>query len=357
MEPPAPKKIRKINKKRGGSRREKVVNVTTLKAWLQADKLMDIISRNKTPSQRLSQFFTTIDANKFIADVRKLLLEVARRAETDKDWCESNFELQNPDVFGLYALAAFDLNPDVAVDGPILQAFHKANLDPKNPLSWRVLMMIFCWSHFPPKRSVGDSTSWTSELYCQLLREIHKLKPQHQSARWESAACERLSKKMIFKRKNRPQSGPALRRALLEARDPKHNAALSSLVEQDERILEQDYKRGGHVWPPVHLEGALARVREIERARKDEAPPADLEDVDQKDESAEYDGKDNNACFNFLQGLRARNHAGLLRELLAAGTQTYDFLLKFLQYRRANDHDALRRALIGVDTTTASSRF
>jgi hypothetical protein len=153
---------------------------------------------------------------------------------------------------------------------------------------------------------------------------------------------------MIFKNKHGPLSGEALRRALQQARDPEHNYTLFSLINGGLRVLEEDYKRRGHVWPPVHLEGVLARVHEIERARRQELAPAAAETMDPKCEWTEWAGGNHMALFELLQEQRARNHDGLLRALLAAGAQTYDFLVKALERRRANDHDTLQKALLGV---------
>jgi hypothetical protein len=274
MKSPAPKTTGKINKKRARGRADKADPARILKVWLTAWDFMRVISKNKNPSQRLLRFFSIIDPKKATSEFRHSLLGAAKSAESDKGWCETNFNLQNSEVFELYARVSLSLDPNKVVDQPVLQAFQKAKMDPEDPLNWRMLMTLLCWSNFPPERPAGHPRLWTSERYCQLLQEIHKLKPRRQRDHWESEACDKLSKKMIFKDKHGPLSGEALRRALQQARDPEHNYTLSSLINEGLRVLEEDYKRRGHVWPPVHLEGVLARVHGIGR-RVLASPPVD----------------------------------------------------------------------------------
>jgi hypothetical protein len=243
----------------------------------------------------------------------------------------------------IYALESMRLNRDIA-DWPIVEAFRKAGLDDKTPLHWRMLMTFFCWSHFPPERSVGPRTFWSTEKYCRLLQEVHRAKPKSQPTRWENAACIRVSNKGIFKHKKKPLSASALRRALPEARDPKHNYALSRLVDESKRVLKEDHERRGHVWPPVHLEDTLARIYKVEAALRDKDAHAEPAKG-----TFDFDGADNGARLDLLNELRARNHDGLLGELLAAGAQDYEWLLKFLEIRRASGRDELLKAFVEVN--------
>jgi hypothetical protein len=315
------------------------------KAPPYVDEIMNTIRSNKNPSDRLSKLMK-YSLDKFIAAYRTFLLEVARQAEPDKDWHESNFTLENEDVFALHAFAALDLDSNQIADFPILRAFRKANLDPTNPISWRVLMMILCWSHFPPKRTVGNRAFWTAEKYCKLLREVQKAKPIYQQERWENAACTNLSKKKIFKRNNQPVSAKALSRALSNARDCKQNYALSRLVDGNKRLLREDHERRGHVWPPVHLADTVARAHKVECALRDNDQRMDSLDV--KSDTFKFDDKDMTACFKLLNELRTRDHDGLLAELLAVNAQSYHFLVTLLRSRLAADTDEVQKALVDV---------
>jgi hypothetical protein len=209
-----------------------------------------------------------------------------------------------------------------------------------------MLMMFLCWSHFPPKRSPGDPTFWTTEEYCRLLREVYEAKPIDPT-RWESAACTNLSKKQKFKRKNKPASVGALRTALDQAKDPKSNYVLFRLIDQTERILKEDHERRGHVWPAIHLEDTLGRVQTIEQTLGDNNRLMEPSDV--KSDAIEFDDKDEAGCFDLLNELRTRDHDDLLGELLAADAPFHHFLLKFLESRRTNDHDVLKEGLVGVN--------
>jgi hypothetical protein len=177
-----------------------------------------------------------------------------------------------------------------------------------------------------------------------LLQEVHRAKPKSQPTRWENAACIRVSNKGIFKHKKKPLSASALRRALPEARDPKHNYALSRLVDESKRVLKEDHERRGHVWPPVHLEDTLARIYKVEAALRDKDAHAEPAKG-----TFDFDGADNGARLDLLNELRARNHDGLLGELLAAGAQDYEWLLKFLEIRRASGRDELLKAFVEVN--------
>jgi hypothetical protein len=317
------------------------------KASLKADRFLEVVAGHKNPSQRLSEFFK-ISAEKqdvVSTSFRETLFSFAKQLDKDKEWHLSNFNLEDPEVRAVYALESTRLGSDIT-DWPLVEAFRKAGLDDKNPLHWRMLLMFFCWSHFPPKRTVGISTLWTTEKYCQLLQEFHKLKPRRQMKRWENAASIKLSKKAIFKKKNKPLSAGALRRALLDARDPKHNYALNRLIHEAKRALKEDYEQRGHVWPSVHFENILERAHNVECTLNGNIQRTESSGV--RSDASEFDVKDKIASLKLLDELRARVHEGLLAELSAAGAESYHCLLKFLENRRVSSRDELLKALVEV---------
>ena len=52
-------------------------------------------------------------------------------------------------------ITIFSLNPSSIFDRAVLTAFDKADLDPKNPVPWKLLVTLFAWAHFGKWRSRG----------------------------------------------------------------------------------------------------------------------------------------------------------------------------------------------------------
>src|SRR5580693_8379911 len=102
---PVEKRGRRRKQARAKSQRDKRMFFMMAEAPPYVDEIMKVIKSNKNPSQRLSKFFK-FKNDKLIAAYVTFLLEIAREAEPDKDWCESNFTLENKDVYGLHAVAA-----------------------------------------------------------------------------------------------------------------------------------------------------------------------------------------------------------------------------------------------------------
>jgi hypothetical protein len=307
---------------------------------VEAWRYMQVIEENENPSQRLAEFL------KRCADNAVSLLNSDNPSAHESD-------------------ASLTLMPDHTLDQPILHAFRKANLDPNDPFSWRVLMTFFCWSHFPPERSAGPPTIWTSDRCCELLREIHKLKPKIIRGPWESRACDKLSDDRIFMDKGRPLTSEALRRALPQARDPRFNGTLKRLVYEGLLSLMEDYRRKGHVWPPVDVEAALAGFRGPDRRTgrrghstgpvERKAPPKvelkrrrDSVDVAEGQISSdevvdEERGAEVQHFLKVLKDQRAKYHDAFLKAVMES-PDNYDALLKALEDELEKDQDALRLA-------------
>jgi hypothetical protein len=228
---------------------------------------MRIVDDNQNPSQRLSCFLQHIalNADRAISQFQCDLLKAVNSVDQKRQWHEGDLDLNDPEIFATYADAAVSLRSD-PIDWPLRKAFNAAKLDPKNPLSWRILLNAFCWSHFPPERKSGTGTFWTNDRYCKLLVEIYSLKPNRSGSRWENQACTKLAQRRLseFVRNGEPLSGEALRRALQQARDPQYNWSLSRMVNDGIDMLREDYKRRGQIWPPVEAGAALARLRDLD---------------------------------------------------------------------------------------------
>jgi hypothetical protein len=322
---------------------------------LKAPRFMAVIDdkKNNTSQKRLSRFLDMVHADEFtkaLSETPERPLEDMKREQPDKGWCESNFELSNHEVFYHYAGDALTLDSKSGVDDPIFQAFEEAKLNPVDPLHWRVLMTVLCWTLFPPKESAGHPTFWTDKRYCQLLKEIHKLKHGRQRKRSDKEACLLLSKKRIsgdpesrhiFENDDGPLTDEALRRALQQARDPEHNGILADFVNGVSSLIREDYERRKDIWPPVDLEGALARLHEFE---SEKSRAADTEDAKSRFVGSENGMKDRVALLQTLRDRRERYHEGLSKALSAAGVKAFDFS-KVLEDRRAsvegNVYDAL----------------
>jgi len=145
--------------------------VENLKLRLQADKFMKIVdeTRKTTPLRRFSRLVGVINLEDFNSRVRDALLDLTKRADPHAGWQNETFDPNDYRVFFLYADNFITLKEHTPSDFPIVEAFKKAGLDSNNPAHWRVLMMLLCWSLFPPEGRPGRPSDWTDAKYCQLL--------------------------------------------------------------------------------------------------------------------------------------------------------------------------------------------
>jgi hypothetical protein len=184
---------------------------------------------------------------------------------------------------------------------------------------------------FSSERIERDPIFWTDERYCQLLREIYKLKCGRRREYSDSEVCKLLSRKRIsddpegrhiFESDDGPLSDEALRRVLQDARNPEHSGILAKFVNGVSRLLREDYEQRDHIWPPVDLEGALARLHEFE---PEKPRAADTEEVKSQFVASENGVKDRVALLQMLRDRRERYHEGLSKALSAAGVKAFDF--------------------------------
>jgi hypothetical protein len=109
-------------------------------------------------------------------------------------------------------------------DDPIRNAFKAFGLDHRSIDDGHNLLFHLARVLFPRVRS-GPRKKWTAARLCQLLADVAAYKRKHPKAP-DPEICGWLH------RKSYPdESSDALRRALYDARNPKHNGGLASMAE------------------------------------------------------------------------------------------------------------------------------
>jgi hypothetical protein len=207
------------------------------------------------PRTRLSSFFQKFKENEkelSWANVRDPLLDSLKTAEPDQNFDNIDFSLENPAVFDIMAAAAVTLRSDDVSNEPMFAAFRAANLDPKIPHHWRMLMMAFCWSHFPPKGASGGP-SLTDDDYAQLLADAAQIReiaaPRKVSDRQMKA---KLVKTPRFKARYESISAERVRGVLREARKPEYHKELHRRLYPDLNRAFEKRKSEGLDWIPKH---------------------------------------------------------------------------------------------------------
>jgi hypothetical protein len=274
---------------------------------------MKILDDTDQPSERFSKFVSALDLDQFNALANSAALDIAQCAEPEAGWCDSNFLLNDPRVFSVYAREFLTLYEDEPWCYPIVDSFLMSGLDSKNPAHWFLLMGWLCWSVYPSEQRV--ERTWTSYRYCRLLQaeydfRQHKPKKQHSDLQASKYICERK----IFKDGDELQSSEALRRALPDARDPNKNVILSNLVDDTLHLIKQDYERSGLVWPPTCNEAALIRFGEMKGIQASDI--LELSEFDGVHHQSICKSIENiNIMFEEIQILRRQHHDKLVKAL------------------------------------------
>jgi hypothetical protein len=121
-----------------------------------------------------------------------------------------------------------------ALERPILAAFNAFGLDHRSLSDWYALVSHLARVLFPTPGPRGAKRKWTDERLCQLLADVAAYKRRHPKAS-DADICRWLQ------RKSYPDvSSEALRRALQDARNPKHNTELARVVSIAQRRLGPD---------------------------------------------------------------------------------------------------------------------
>jgi hypothetical protein len=121
-----------------------------------------------------------------------------------------------------------------ASERPILDAFKAFGLDHRSLSDWYALVSHLAHVLFPTPGPRGPKRKWTDERLCKLLADVAAYKRKHPKAS-DADICRWLH------RKSYPDVSPeALRRALQDARNPKHNTELARVVSILQRRLGPD---------------------------------------------------------------------------------------------------------------------
>jgi hypothetical protein len=178
------------------------------------------------PSKHLPELLAKVSERG--PNILDLLMEDLKKQLPEENFPTRDSVLSDPEWFWLIVEMAIHLDREHATDRAIEAAFRAANLDPKNPLNWRVLMEMFCWAHFGKKGDAGAPRVWTDERYCELLHDVEEVKTKASVKLKDVGACKELRSR--YKEKYGNLTVERLRRALREARDPNHNRRLRRLV-------------------------------------------------------------------------------------------------------------------------------
>jgi hypothetical protein len=139
-----------------------------------------------------------------------------------------------------------------ALERPILDAFKAFGLDHRSLSDWYALVSHLAHVLFPTPGRRGPPRKWTDERLCKLLADVAAYKRKHPTA-FDADICRWLH------RKSYPDvSSEALRRALQDARNPKHNNELAGMVSIGQRRLG----------PHVTVSWVIARADELWGPRK-----------------------------------------------------------------------------------------
>jgi hypothetical protein len=212
---------------------------------LRCDGCMALTKRH-TVSQKLATLF----GHNIKGQVRaKLAAEVREWASLiDPVTSEDEVNLEDPALHDLAAGAALTLGSGSPYNAAVELAFTKANLDPKNPLSWRLLLELFCWAHFGDKKTRGAPGKWTAERYCRLLRDFDRKKSSNVTLS-DYRVCEFLSRQPQYRMKNgKPLTAGRLMKVFKEAKDPKFNVNLQFLVDETIEALRKISRERGLIF-------------------------------------------------------------------------------------------------------------
>ncbi len=298
---------------------------------LEASELLRIVNENTTILQRFDRFVDMLHEPSYlkrIEDFRRLVLKDTQTELPSK-------QLGNDEVrpLDLYIWLSLTLRPESSIDEPIYRAFAKAKLDPEDPLHWRLLMRLFCWSVFPPPNSAGRPPVWTDGRYCKLLEDAHNL---------GYASRERSDLEISKALEGYAEKPETLREALPRARDPKCNRALDYFVRRGIACIMKSYKSRTLAWPPADLECIIERIRHLD-------PTEDISSAaEPPDAFAGF-----TSAFQLFNKLRADHHRSLVLTIRSNGFEA-DPVEEFLVNRRSHEESSIRDALTAVPDYDAS---
>jgi hypothetical protein len=280
---------------------------------LEAPELLKIVRKRKTPIARFKGIISQL--NKQDCPITTDNLRTYFTPETDS-------KLRNKD-FG----NATSLQLRSSFDEPIQTAFKNAGLNPEDQIHARILMMVLCWSLFPPKYS-SSRLVWTGKRYCQLLRDAHK----HTSSRLQRSD-RYISKKLA---KFWPYSEETIREKLPEARDPEKNKVLIVYVNRGLTSIRASYERRHHEWSPIDLQRLEERISRLTQL-DDLSSVAEPHDVFTAPSSA----------LKLFNKCRESSHASLVRVMQFNKIPTRP-VEEFLESRRAQGYGEVRTSYFSI---------
>jgi hypothetical protein len=153
------------------------------------------------------------------------------------DTHKNELTLKNPElVLSLFEIFSHFDTENKATDRAIMKAFSAAGLNHKNPIDWRLLLEAFSWAHFGEQGKPGRNIDWTDEKYCELLRDVHRIKKEHAIIK-DAPALRKLLQLKGAKyctesrtKRNHIISADRLKKALAEARNPRINGRMRKIV-------------------------------------------------------------------------------------------------------------------------------
>jgi hypothetical protein len=302
-------------------------HISTLIMEIEASQFLQLVQqKGKTALHRFNKLVPLLQAPGYLAKLDNLEQSFAKA--NFSEFMANDFD-DNDKRFFLYMLMAITLRPHSGFDQPIHKAFSKANLNPEDPVHWRLLTMLLSWSLFPPSSPPGQPPNWDDDRYCKLLKDAYNVTNS------EKQTDLAISKKLKLKGyKEKPET---LRAALRRARDPSFNSVLGYFVDSGFNTIKDGYESRGLAWPPVDINYLLERIRGIKSSE-------DMSLVLHPSNKL-LNGV---AAFQLFNKLRAGDHRRVVQTIRSNGFDAHP-VEKFFKSRQAELENTVRDALSGVE--------
>ena len=191
--------------------------------------------KTDTVAKRLAELFSSGLGGKVSAGVKEVERKIGPEANIIlPDWADPT-------------MAALTLNPSSKFDQAAITAFAEAGLNPKDPIHWYALLIMFSWAHFGKWPGAGRPMKWTSKKYQELLRDFHEIRNDNPAIS-ASRICKFL--KTRHPTKYNGTSAERLAKEVKKAQDPKFNPSLARLLETMVKAARVDHRRQNLVWSP-----------------------------------------------------------------------------------------------------------
>jgi hypothetical protein len=284
---------------------------------LEAPVFLEAVhDKDQTALQRFDKLVPLLQKPDYFAKVQSFA------KERFTEFLANDFD-DDDKLVALYMLMAVKVRRFSGLDEPIRRAFTKANLDPEDPMHWRLLMRLLCWSVFPPPNPPGHPPEWNDVRYCKLLEAADKVKCD--GKRSDFAISTKLT--------GYNEKPGTLREALRRARDPDCNKVLSYFFRPALESIQRSYMGRGRAWPPADLKYLLKRISEL-TFNEDMSSASQPRDMTLFQKSA----------FQLFNKLRENNHQRIVQTIRSNGFDAYPVYV-FFRIRRANREKAVCDAL------------